>query len=108
MSLGSKNGYLAKSDEVDLPFMMVAFESMNNVRLAVTIMACDTDGVADLQLSMVALPRMVADGEVTPLASANRRYSAMNLKTLYSALIQLMYVLDFQLAEKELGRARKE
>jgi len=101
--LASKNHYLATSDEVDLPFLMVAFEAMNNVRLVLTVMAVDTGGTADLRLTMVALPRMVADVGVKPLASVSKLFSAMNLKTVHAALIQLMYAVDFQLAEKELG-----
>jgi len=102
--LASKKPYLGTSEDVDLAFYLTAFEAMNNVRLVFTMMAVDTGGLADLELLLVVLPRVVTSPDQKPLTSVKRRYLGMNLRTLHSALIQLMYAADFQLAELELGR----
>jgi hypothetical protein len=82
--------------------VMLAFETMNKVRLEVRISRVDVGERSDLGIAMLAHPQGVEIGDQPPLASVSVRCSAMNLKTLDAAVLAALYRLDFQLALNEL------
>lgn len=87
--------------------VMLAFETMNNVRLEVRLQRIDVGHRSDLQVTMLAHQRGVEIGDRPPLASVSVTCSDMNLKTLDSAVLASLYRLDFQLAEREFASATK-
>ena len=96
------------ADVVDVTMVMLAFEAMNKLRLEVRLTRVD-DGVAsDLLVAVIAHPPTGEIGEVPPLASTSVKCSALNLKTLDSAVLAALYRLDFQLACNELESARQK
>lgn len=88
--------------------VLLAFEAMNRVKLEIRIGRVDDGPASDLALTALAHQEGTEIGDQAPLASASVRCSAMNLKTLDSAVLALMYRLDFQLAELEFARAKTE
>lgn len=92
-------------DVIDVTMVMLAFESMNRVRLEVRLSRVDVAEASDLAITVVAHPMEGEIGEVVPLASVSVRCSAMNLRTLDSAVLAALYQLDFKLAEHEFASA---
>lgn len=92
---------------VDIAFMIAAFQAMNKVIVAITLTAMDSDGAADMRLTATAHQLATVDPEAPILVSVSKSFLGMNIRTLEAAVIQLLYQLDFALAEKELGRMAK-
>ena len=88
-------------DAKDVAFSLVAFEAINSCRIEFRMSTTDRGGRADVQLTAIANPLVGEVGEVTPLASVSKSFSAMRLTSLDAAVFQLLYALDFQLAEQE-------
>lgn len=87
--------------------VMLAFESINNVRVEVRIGRMDVGAASELGITVLAHDRKVEIGEAPPLASVSVKCSAMNLRTLDSAVLAALYQLDFQLAKGEFDAALK-
>jgi hypothetical protein len=102
-SRGSSNG----SDIVDVTNVMLGFEFMNQVDLTVRFRRVDDGPASDLLLTVDAFSRKEEEAGQPPWGSASVKCSALNLRTLESAVIAALYRLDFQLAEREFERAGK-
>ena len=87
--------------------VILAFEDINKVCLEVRIGRVGEGAKRDLAVTALAHAEKGTIGEVPPLASASVTCSAMNLRTLDSAVLAVLYRLDFQLGELELEGTRK-
>lgn len=94
-------------DAKDVAFSLVAFEAINSCRIEFRMSTSDRGGRSDVQLTAIAHPLEEAIGVATPLASVNRSFSGMRLTSLDAAVFQLLYALDFQLAEREFESTKK-
>lgn len=106
-SLGSSRGTSNGPDAVDVAAVLVAFEQMNQLRLIVTLRTCEGMETPDCWLEGKALSKVSVSGVRSLLAFASVRCGSTGLKTLDSAVLNLLYALDFQLAENELARTVK-
>lgn len=100
--MASSRPLSAGVDWKDVAGNLVAFESMNGVRLEIRMSTADYHGRADLAVTVIAHNREVEIGEAPPLASVNATCSATRLKSLEALLIHALYTLDGRLAENEL------
>lgn len=94
-------------DVKDTASALSAFEEQNKIRIVTTLRSALHQGQPDLWLEGKALSERSENGDRTLLAFASVRCLAMNHKHLDTALLALLYALDFQLAEKEWGEAEK-
>lgn len=94
-------------DSKDVAFSLVAFESINSCRIEFRMSTADRGGRADVQLTVLAHPLGEVIGEVPPLASVSQSFWGMRLTSLDAAVFQLLYALDFKLAEQEFDRGGK-
>lgn len=94
-------------DLLDVTMTMVAFETINNVRLEVRMSRVHEGGKSDLALTVLAHEPTRGIGEAPPLGSVNVKCSALNLRTLESAVIHALYQLDSQLAAHEFASVLK-
>jgi hypothetical protein len=86
----------------DVAGNLVAFEAINGVRLELRISTADHHGRADLAVAALAHNRKAEIGGQPPLGSVSVTISGTRLKSLEGALIHALYLLDAQLAEREL------
>lgn len=91
----------------DTASALEAFEQQNNIRIVTTLRTAKHRGEADIWLEAKALSERSENGERTLLAFASVRCLAMNHKHLDTALLALLYALDFQLAESVWGEAER-
>jgi len=101
--LASKQGYSATLGWKDVAGNLVAFEAINGVRLEVRISTADYRGLADLTIVAIAHSRKAEIGDLPPLASVTLSILGSRLVSLEGALIHALYMLDGQLAERELS-----
>lgn len=95
-------------DSKDVAFSLVAFEAINSCRIEFRMSTVDRGGRADVQLTILAHPLGVAIGEAPSLGSVSQSFLGMRLTSLDAAVFQLLYALDFQLAEREFDRGGKQ
>jgi len=100
--LASRHFSLNLSEVADVTDLLQAFESHNDVRLEIRLSVGIVGKSPTLELVGIAHPPAWQIGEVSPLASASLKCSALNLRSLRDALTHLMYVLDSQLAFNEM------
>jgi hypothetical protein len=86
---------------VDVTAVMSAFQGMNNCRLTVEASVEDRGHLAEMTLQLTAWRRLPADTEAQPSVLLSVRRKVSQGQTLAAAILQLMYALDFQLAEAE-------
>jgi len=101
--LGLKNGSSQEIGLVDLAMNIVAFETINNVRIRLELTVVDRRGRGDVQVTATAHPRTPEVPVPPPLASVSVTCLATNLRTVDAALIHVLYLLDGRLAKVELG-----
>lgn len=106
--MGSRDVWKNGIGVVDVAMNMVAFETMNNVKIELRMSVGDRGGRACVLITALAHARDQEIGEVLPLASVNVNCLATNLQTLDAALIHALYMLDGQLVENELGTKVKK
>ena len=100
--LGLKNGSSAGIGLSDLSGVLEAFETMNEVHLKVELERRKVGAGRELFATAVAF-ELKGDSQVpTVLASQSVRCLGKRLETMEAVVLQLLYALDFQLAEKEL------
>lgn len=87
---------------VDVAMNMTAFEVMNDVKVELRLSTVARHGRSDIQLTGVAHSRAGEIGELPPLASVSVTCLATNLTSTDAALIHVLYLLDGQLAEREM------
>ena len=95
-------------DLTDVVMNLLAFETMNRVRLEVRMNRKDVGVASDLSVTVVAHPAEGEIGEVTPLGSVNVLCSATRLKTLEACIIHALYLLDSKLAWQEFDATIKK
>jgi hypothetical protein len=89
---------------IDVSEYLAAFQAINRTKVVIRLEAADHQGMADLRLTAVAYRLPEDSAELAPLASAESTWMATNLKSLDSALIHVLYLLDFQLGKSEFER----
>lgn len=95
----------ATADVVDVTMVIVAFEAMNNIALAVQLRAVADGPAADLEITLEAWTRPEDGKEVQLLGCTSVKCSALGLRTLDSAVLAALYRMDFKLAEQEFEKA---
>lgn len=80
---------------------MTAFQGINHCRLVLEVTVEDVEHRAEMTLRLIALTVVDRDGGPLPsvLLSVTRKVAPT--QTLAAAILQLLYALDFQLAENE-------
>jgi hypothetical protein len=91
---------------LDVIYVMLAFESINRVKLIVEMERIDKGPAGDLQIKLTATPCDTEAQVPRPSVCTNVTCSAMNLRTIESALTAALYRLDFLIAEQEFERAK--
>jgi len=87
---------------------IVAFETMNQVRLELRLSVVDRRGRADIVIAALAHDRSREIGEVPPLGSVSVSCLGSRLRSLDAALIHALYQLDSNIAEREqAGKVKK-
>jgi hypothetical protein len=87
--------------------IICAFERTNRCRIEVTLCTQAFRDGLDLRAEAVAWSEANAHGVRLRLVSANVRCSAERLVTLEAVITNLLYALDFKLAEREFERTKK-
>lgn len=101
-SRGTSNG----PDTVDVASVMRAFEEMNCVHLVVTLRTCKGEETPDFWLEGKALSWHDTNGVRQLLAYQSVKCGSTGLKTMDAAVLNLLYALDFQLAEVEWAKSK--
>ena len=102
-SRGTSNG----PDVRDCAEALRAFEEQNRVRIVITVRPCRGQEAADFWLEGKALSEHDVSGVRTLLAFASVKCLGSRHTTMDSAVLALLYQLDFQLAEKEFASVAK-
>lgn len=103
--MGSRHHSLDLSEIADVTDMLNGFQQHNSCRIVVEVSVEVVDQVPGIVLVAKAYEGDPALLGAKPLGSVSVKCSTMNLKAWNSALIHVMYALDFQLALNELGHA---
>jgi hypothetical protein len=83
------------------------FESENHCRIILTIRSCGSDGVPGIWWDAKALEEPSTNGVRALLASVQLSCAALNVETMTAAVFNLLYQLDFLIAEREFESAKK-
>lgn len=86
---------------VDLTAVMSAFQGMNNCRLTVEISVEDVHNLSEMSLKLLAWTVVDPDGDPLPSVFQSVTRKVSTAQSLEAAVLQLLYALDFQLAEDE-------
>lgn len=103
---GKKN-YGGAVGTQEMTEIIVAFERQNNCRIETTLLSVDWRGEKCLLAEAVAWSRENVSGVRLRLASANVRCQEQRLATFEAVILNLLYALDFKLAEREFDKAAK-
>ena len=103
--MGLKNGSSAGVGMMDLVTTVEAFEHVNSVRIELRAYLTTWKEIRDLQWVAEAFERSVEGSGVKPLAYASVRCGEQRLVTMEAVLLQLLYALDYQLAQHEFTNA---
>jgi hypothetical protein len=106
--LGLKNGSQTGVDCVDVRYVLAAFEELNKCKLSVLIRVSGTQARPVMDLEVQADPLESAAAEPVPLALAKCTIGSTGTRTMEAAILQALYALDAQLAERELARADRK
>jgi len=106
--LGRNDVWKSGIDLVDVAMNIVAFETMNQVKLEMRLSVGDRQGRACVLIEAQAHSRNPENGEAPPLASVNVNCLALNLRSLDAALIHALYLLDGKLADEQIGGVAKK
>jgi len=89
----------------DLVGIVEAFEQSNSVRLELRGELTTWKGQRDILWTAAAYERTIERTGQLPLVYANVRSMEKRLVTIEAVLLQLLYALDFKLAEREFQNA---
>jgi hypothetical protein len=89
----------------DVTDMLSGFEQHNSCRITMAVSVVVVNGVPDLEIHAYAARVGESEAGADFLGSVRVSCRTMNLKRWNSALIHVLYALDFQLALNELGHA---
>jgi len=106
--LGRNDVWKSGIDLVDVAMNIVAFETMNQVKLEMRLSVGDRQGRACVLITALAHDRSYEIGEVPSLASVNVNCLALNLRSVDAALIHALYLLDGKLAEEAVGNVQNK
>jgi hypothetical protein len=87
--------------------MLHSFAHQESSIVKVEMRTVETEADPDLELTVHVWKKELWKPEAPPSYSSSVKCSAMNLRTLESALLALLYRVDFQLAEQEFDRVIK-
>jgi hypothetical protein len=99
-SRGTSNG----PDVQDVTYALLAFESINQVEIVITIRRRDSGTESVLELRAEAYTKEKEGTEATLLASTRHLAGSNDRRTMDAAIMQLTYKLDALLATGEFGR----
>lgn len=106
--MGRNDRWSSGIDLTDVAMNVVAFETMNRVKIEVRLSVEDRDGRADFRIAALAHDRKIPIGEAPPLASVSVSCLGTRLTSLEAALIHALYMLDGQLVSNEIGSAETQ
>jgi hypothetical protein len=106
--LGLKNGSSGKLELPELIDIVKAFEAQNSVELVISGQVVDGTRSTDLRWTAVAYGGDPDAPGAPILALASVRCGEKKLRTMEAVLLQLLYALDFQLAENEFRSAEPQ
>lgn len=106
--MGLRNGSSATVGVMDLLEVWRAYEVDNSVELKITGRRQDYHGRLQLVWTMEAYDTNPLNPEAKLLACANVGCLEKRLHTMEAVLLQLLYAVDFQFAEKEFARKALE
>lgn len=86
---------------VDVAAVVDAFQEMNRVRVTLEIQLSEPGAKSFFQLQATAWSLEAENGGQPPLVLVSVRQELGRRQTMEAAILQLMYALDFQLAEQE-------
>ena len=104
----AKVGTLNGPDSIDVVMVILAFEAMNNCRLAVRIGRVDDGLESVLSIEGEAWPTAAEGMEASCLALVKTKWGSDGPRTMEAAILQLIYKLDFALAEVEWDKAQSK
>lgn len=100
-----KNGSSAGVGCADLVDIVEAFEQSNSVRIKLRAELTTVKGHRDMVWTAEAYERSIESTALLPLAYANARCLEKRLLTMEAVVLQLLYALDFQLAQHEFAQS---
>ena len=96
-----KNGSSVGLGCLEMVEVVEAFEQANSVRIELRAELTTFQGRRDMLWTASAFERSIESGGQLPLAYANARCGEKRLVTVEAVVLQLLYALDFQLAQHE-------
>lgn len=87
--------------------LLVAFERQNSCRIELSMVSVSWRGEMTMSVEAVAWSGANDSGVRLRLASANVRCLEQRLETFGAVLLNLLYALDFKLAEREFQHTTK-
>ena len=102
--MGSKQSSSSGVDVVDVLHVLAAFQTINNCQLTCLLRVNGTDTKPVLELEVIADPLDSVAAEPAPLGSRRSTLGSMTPRTLEAGILQALYGLDADLAEKEFAR----
>ena len=102
--LGLRQGSSSGVDVVDVLHVLAAFQTINNCKLTCLLRVNGTDAKPILELEVIADPLDSVAAEPAPLGSRRSTLGSMTPRTLEAGILQALYGLDADLAEKEFVR----
>jgi|SRR5215208_1641140 len=105
LPLAQSRGSLNSPDWQDISTIIRTFEGTEQVDITVELTHTMVMGASALLVAAKAYSNKKGEQAAQPLASASATCSATGLRTLEAAVIHVLYVLDFQIAVAELGKA---
>jgi hypothetical protein len=99
--LGLKRGSSKNLDARELEAIVMGFEQQNSVKLKISAEVVSNSQKQDLVWTAVAIGLPQTDQAGISLAYSKYRCGERLLVTMEAVILQLLYALDFQLAENE-------
>jgi hypothetical protein len=81
---------------------LLAFEVINHCQIVVSLTVVEEGRHPEVSIGAVARELQSVNSDQPVLASVNAICSAMNVRSLEGALIHLLYMLDGELAKREI------
>ena len=99
--MGLKGGSSAGLGCLEIVEIVEAFEQANSVRIELRAELASFLGKRDMVWTASAFERSIDRGGQLPLAYANVRCGEKRLARVEAVVLQLLYALDFQIAQHE-------
>jgi hypothetical protein len=102
--LALKHGSSSGVDCVDVKFVLAAFQEINSCRLVVQLTIEGSAARPDLVMEVTAREKADAPAGPAHLGSVRLSVGSTEPRTMEAAMLQALYAVDAQLAEKEFAR----